>query len=1447
MGLLLAISSGLCLLGCSTGVVEAQTSAPQLSGLSCNSTSIGGAGTDVCTVTISKPAPAGGFRVGLSSNKAAVTTPPAVMVAANATSAQFTATGSVVSTAQTVSLTATAGTVTKSFALVLNPPVPTLSIGVSSVAFGNVAVHKVATQTVTVKSTGTGPVTINGATVTGTGFTLPPSTFPLSINPGQTATLSAQFNPPAQGAATGKLTVSSNSSVNGTAAVALNGTGVPQLSGFSCASASIGGAGTDVCTVTISDPAPTGGFRVGLSSNNSAVTTPPAVMVAANATSAQFTATGSVVSAAQSVALTANDGIVAESFALVLNPPLPTLSIGVASVAFGNVAVNTPATKTVTLNSTGTGPVTISGAIVTGAGFTLTSGSFPLTVNAGKSATLTVQFDPSAEGAATGQLTVTSNSSTNGTAVVALNGTGIPQLSGLSCNSASISGAVTDVCIVTINQPAPTGGFRVVLSSNNAVVTVPAVVMVAPNASSAQFTATGSVVSAAQSVTLTASDGTVTKSFGLVLNPPVPTLSVSATSVAFGNVAVNTLATKTVTLTSTGTGPVTISGATVTGAGFTLTANSFPLTVNAGKSATLSVQFDPSAEGAATGQLTVTSNSSTNSTAVVALSGTGIPQLSGLSCGSASISGAGTDVCTVTINEPSPTGGFRVVLSSNNAVVTVPAVVMVAANASSAHFTATGSVVSTPQAVTVTASDGTVTETFALVQNAPVPTLSVSATSVSFGNVAVNALAAQSVNLNSTGTGPVTISGATVTGAGFTLISGTFPLTVNAGKSATLSVQFTPSAEGAATGQLTVTSNSSTNSTAVVALNGTGIPQLTGFSCSSASMTGTGTDVCTVTIGQPAPAGAFRVALSSSNAAVIAPPAVMVAANGTSGQFTLNVSGVPTAQTANLTANAGAATLNFALQLNAALPILSTSTPSLAFGNVALNVGATQVVTLTSTGAATVTISGATVAGTGFSITPTTFPVSLSPGQTFGLGVQFDPAAAQAATGQLTIASNSTVNPTAVVALSGTGATSGTFSYDGSPIASTLVPPNPTTPISANFFGMTIHHTATPFPAFPVSTFRFWDVAAWSTVESSSGVYDWSHVDTSISIGQTNGISDYIYTFGSVPAWASTDPTAPCTGGDGVGTCAPPNMAAFAEFATSLVQRYCGTIKYYETWNEANNSFYWSGNNTQLLAVAQSLYQIAKDPANCGCTNGKCSPNGGVNPNQVLTPSISGLSAPKLSWLDSYLSTAGTQYPYADVVAFHGYLPYGTTANAEQIVTEVQSLNQTLANHGLSNLPLWNTEASWGSIPSVDQDQASWIMRYHTALAVSGVSRFIWYAYDNCGWGTLWEAPWCAAPAEPTSQVTAPGAAYAVIQNWLSGATLANCQTYQNGLWICQLQRPGNYTAWMVWSSTGTDIPVPIPVSSGLTVYRDWQNNVTPLPSELTVGEMPVLLGNLNP
>jgi len=405
-------------------------------------------------------------------------------------------------------------------------------------------------------------------------------------------------------------------------------------------------------------------------------------------------------------------------------------------------------------------------------------------------------------------------------------------LSAISCNSASFAGQASDPCTVTLSAAAPTGGLKVNLSSNNSVVTVPASVTVPANATSAAFSAPSSWTASNQAVTLKATQGSVSKTFALEVLADIQMLGVSPTTLSFGNVAVNTAVKQSVILTSTGNLPVTVYAPTLTGTGFSISGITFPLTLNPGKTATLSVQFDPSTTGAASGQLTITSNNNwTNPTVLVSLSGTGTAAtsaaLSAVSCGSASMTGAGTDACTVALSAAAPSGGLSVSLSSSNAAVTVPATVTVPANATSAAFTATVSSVTTAQAVTLKASAGSVSKTFALQLNPAVPTLSLSATSVAFGSVGLNAPATQSVTLTSTGTAPVTISAATLTGTGFTMSGATFPVTLNPSQVATLTVQFDPTTAGAATGQLTITSNSSTNGTATIALSGTGMqPQV---------------------------------------------------------------------------------------------------------------------------------------------------------------------------------------------------------------------------------------------------------------------------------------------------------------------------------------------------------------------------------------------------------------------------------------------------------------------------------------------------------------------------------------------------------------------------------------------------------------------------------------------
>jgi hypothetical protein len=93
-------------------------------------------------------------------------------------------------------------------------------------------------------------------------------------------------------------------------------------------------------------------------------------------------------------------------------------------VAFGSVSLNTSSTQTVKLTSSGTASVTISGASITGTGFAMSGVTTPVTLTPGQAATLNLQFDPTAAGADTGTVTISSNASSGGTVTIGLSGTG---------------------------------------------------------------------------------------------------------------------------------------------------------------------------------------------------------------------------------------------------------------------------------------------------------------------------------------------------------------------------------------------------------------------------------------------------------------------------------------------------------------------------------------------------------------------------------------------------------------------------------------------------------------------------------------------------------------------------------------------------------------------------------------------------------------------------------------------------------------------------------------------------------------------------------------------------------------------------------------------------------------------------------------------------------------
>ena len=197
-------------------------------------------------------------------------------------------------------------------------------------------------------------------------------------------------------------------------------------------------------------------------------------------------------------------------------------------------------------------------------------------------------------------------------------------LGALSCNNSSATGAASDACTVTLTTGAGSGGLTVALSSNDSSVSVPSSVTVAAGAASASFIASVAAVSSTQTATLTASAGGASKTFAVQLNATSAAVALESTSVAFGNVNVNSKATQSVVLTSSGTAALTVNSASVTGTGFSGPGMSLPVTLNPNQTATLELQFAPTSAGSASGTVTISSNASNAPTATISLSGTGV-------------------------------------------------------------------------------------------------------------------------------------------------------------------------------------------------------------------------------------------------------------------------------------------------------------------------------------------------------------------------------------------------------------------------------------------------------------------------------------------------------------------------------------------------------------------------------------------------------------------------------------------------------------------------------------------------------------------------------------------------------------------------------------------------------------------------------------------------------
>lgn len=307
-----------------------------------------------------------------------------------------------------------------------------------------------------------------------------------------------------------------------------------------------------------------------------------------------------------------------------------TLQCSPTSLSFGNVTVGQSKSLTATLTNTGNEKVTIN-SMSAGKGFTLSGLSMPYKLYRGLSVSITVTFAPTTSGQVSQDASIVSDAA-NGTVILHLSGTGAAQKGSLTANPTSQSfGNVQVNSSKTLSQTL-TNSSSSSITISTAAITGTGFTMTGlsvPLTLTANHSVTFSVVfspktsgSASGSISIT-SNGSVTK-----LTIPLTgtgtaagTLTVSPTSLSFGNVTVGTSKSLTGTLTAAGSS-VTVSSVSVSSSEFVVSGLTFPFTLTSGQSSYFTVKFSPQTSGAASGTASFVSNAS-NSPTVQSLSGTG--------------------------------------------------------------------------------------------------------------------------------------------------------------------------------------------------------------------------------------------------------------------------------------------------------------------------------------------------------------------------------------------------------------------------------------------------------------------------------------------------------------------------------------------------------------------------------------------------------------------------------------------------------------------------------------------------------------------------------------------------------------------------------------------------------------------------------------------------------
>ncbi len=322
-----------------------------------------------------------------------------------------------------------------------------------------------------------------------------------------------------------------------------------------------------------------------------------------------------------------------------------------------------------------------------------------------------------------------------------------------------------------------------------------------------------------------------------------------------------------------------------------------------------------------------------------------------------------------------------------------------------------------------------------------------------------------------------------------------------------------------------------------------------------------------------------------------------------------------------------------------------------------------------------------------------------------------------------------------------------------------------------------------------------------NTVNPKPGVWDWKFTDRVVALAQEQRIHLAIILMGGPPPR------------DAAG------RASYTEYVYQTVNRYKGSVKVWEIWNEPNIPAFWKNPDVRLYTLMlKDAYAAAKraDPA---CV--------------VLGGSANG---PGNDWFNGIADAGG--WDSCDALSLH---PYAMSPDPikQRLDLILHTINGVVATHGPK--PVWITEDGWRAAPTPVEEakQATRVFQTYVIALANGVRNVDYFCMDDYDhWGLI-----------RSSQPFAPKPSYTAVQTLTHAlgapgpaAPFVGYLPMPAGVACFVFREPGKRRVLILWNNDVQVRTITLPQRAGLTATDILQNPIAVTRGRLTLGPLPVIV-----